>query len=86
VPTAPVVTVNKPVVDPAVTVIVDGAVNDENPVLLREITAPPDAAAFESVTVQLLLAFAPSVVGLHCSDEITVDVIRLRLMLVDVLL
>jgi hypothetical protein len=36
--------------------------------------------------VQLLLAFDPSVVGLHCSDEITVGATRLMFTTCDVLL
>jgi hypothetical protein len=45
---------------------------------LFSVTAtPPLGAAFDSVTVQLLLALDPSVVGLHCSDETVVDATRL---------
>jgi hypothetical protein len=41
-------------------------------VLLKFTTAPADPAAFDRVTVQVPLAFAPNVVGLHCSAETTV--------------
>ena len=63
--------------DPAVTVTVGGTFKLDNPLLLSVTTAPPLGAALDSVTVQLLLAFAPSVVGLHCSDETVVDATRL---------
>jgi hypothetical protein len=82
----PVLSANEPVVDPAVTVTVTGAVNPVNPLKLRLTAVPPAGAAFESVAVQLLLAFDPSVVGLHCSDEITVGATRLMFAACDVLL
>jgi hypothetical protein len=69
--TAPVLMVNCPVVEPAATITLAGPVNADNPVLLSVTTAPADGAAFDSVTVQLLLAFDPRVVGLHCNDDIT---------------
>ena len=80
----PVLIGNAPVVAFAGTVIVAGTVNPGSPVLLRFTTAPPDPAACDSPTVQLLLAFAPNVVGLHCSDEITVAAARLIFTLCDV--
>jgi len=78
-----VVIVNDPVVKFAATVSDGGTVSPDNPVLLRVTAAPLDPAAFDSVTVQLLLAFATNVVGLHCSDEITVAVARLIFTLFD---
>jgi hypothetical protein len=85
-PTAPVLIVNGAVVEPAATVTLPGTVSAGNPLLLRVTIAPLPVAACDSVTVQLLLAFAPKVVGLHCSDETTVavDVVRLRFTLCDV--
>jgi hypothetical protein len=62
---------NDPVVAFAATVTDPGTVSPDNPVLLRLTTAPLDPAAFDSVTVQFPLAFAPNVVGLHCSEEMT---------------
>jgi hypothetical protein len=81
---APVLTVNGPVMDPAVTVTVAGTVNAGSPLLLNVTNAPLPDAAFDSVTVQLLLAFAPNVVGLHCSEETTVAAARLIFTLCDV--
>ncbi len=77
-------TVNGPVVEPAVTVTVAGTVSAGNPLLLKVTNTPLPEAAFDSVTVQLLLAFAPNVVGLHCSDEITVAAARLIFTFCDV--
>ena len=73
----PVLIPNDPVVAFAATVTEPGTVSPESPVLLRLTTAPLAPAAFDSVTVQFPLAFAPNVVGLHCSEEITVAVARL---------
>jgi hypothetical protein len=81
-----VLSVNEPVVDPAVTVAEAGAVNPVNPLKLRLTAVPPAGAAFDTVAAQLLLAFDPSVVGLHCSDEITVGATRLMFTTCDVLL
>jgi hypothetical protein len=74
---APVLIPNDPVVAFAATVTDPGTVRPDRPVLLRLTTAPLPPAAFDSVTVQFPLAFAPSVVGLHCSEEITVAAARL---------
>ena len=76
VPTAAVLTVNGPVVDPGVTVTLAGTVSAESPLLLSATTAPPAGAAWDSVTVQLLLAFAPSVGGVHWSEEMDVGAVR----------
>jgi hypothetical protein len=67
----PVVIANDPVVAFAGTVTDPGAVSPDNPVLLRLTTTPLAPAALDSVTVQFALAFAPNVVGLHCSEERT---------------
>jgi hypothetical protein len=78
---------NAPVVAFAATVIDPGTVNSATPVLVTLTTAPPDPAAFDSVTVQLPLVFAPNVVGLHCNDETTgavTSTVRLMLTLCDV--
>ena len=80
---APVLIANDPVAAFAATVTDPGTVSPDSPVLLRLTTAPLDPAAFDSVTVQLPLAFAPSVVGLHCSEEITAAVARLMFTLCD---
>jgi hypothetical protein len=77
----PVVTVKDPVVDPLVTVTLAGALSADNPLALSVTTAPPAGAAFDSVTLQLLVAFAPSVVGLHWNDERTVAMARFKLTL-----
>ena len=73
----PVLIPNDPVVAFAATVTDPGTVSPDNPALLRLTTAPLDPAAFDSVTVQLALALAPNVVGLHCSELITAAVARL---------
>jgi hypothetical protein len=62
---------NAPVVAFAATVTDPGTVSPANPVLLKFTTAPPAPAAFDRVTVQVPFAFAPNVVGMHCSEEIT---------------
>ena len=69
--TAPVLIGNDPVVAFAATITDPGIATLVRPVLLRLTAAPPDPAAFDSVTVQLPLAFASKVVRLHCRDEIT---------------
>jgi hypothetical protein len=82
--TAPVLNVNCPVADPAATATLPGTTNAAKPVLLRVTTAPVEDAALDSVTVQLLLALDPSVVGLHCSEETTACAERLILTVFDV--
>jgi hypothetical protein len=67
------------VVDPPVTVTLGGTLNAANPLVLRLTIAPDAGAPFENVTVQLLVVFAPSVAGLHCSDESTVAAARVKL-------
>ena len=67
----------------APTVTEPGTVNPGRPVLLRLTTAPPGPAAFDSVTVQVALAFAANVVGLHWSEERTVAAARVMFVLCD---
>ena len=78
---APVLTVNGPVVDPAVTVSVAGRVNPDSPLAVRFTTAPLEGAAFDRATVQLLAVFGPKVVGLHWREVITAGAARLTLTL-----
>jgi hypothetical protein len=78
-----VLAVNGPVVEPAVTITVAGTVNDDRPLALKATETPPVPAAFDRVTIQLLLAFAPKVAGVHCSEEITVAAVRLTSTLCD---
>jgi len=68
---------NDAVVAFAATVTELGTVSAERPVLLNVTRAPPDPAAFDKVTVQEELAFAPKVVELHCKEERTAAVTRL---------
>ena len=77
-PTAPVLMLNGPVVEPAVTDTLGGTVKLENPLLAKVTTTPPAGAAFDSETEQLLLEFELSVVGLHCNDEIAIAAAKLR--------
>jgi hypothetical protein len=81
---APVLTVNGPVVEPAVTITVAGTVNLDSPLAHKDTETPPFPAGFDRVTMQLLLVFAPSVVGVHCSEEITIAAVRLMFTLCEV--
>src|SRR5579871_6077958 len=65
----PVLIGNDPMIRFPGTVMVAGTVNPARPVLLRLTTTPLGGAPCVIVTVQVPLAFGPSVVGLHCSDE-----------------
>ena len=67
---------NVPVVALAATVTDAGTVSPGRPVLVTLTKAPPDPAACDSVTVQLPLAFPPNVVGLHCSEEMTLGAVK----------
>ena len=80
---APVVPVAEAVVEPAATVTEAGTVRPANPVAARVTVAPPAGAALDRVTLQLLLLFGPSVVGLHASYETTTEVTRLRVALLE---
>lgn len=64
----PVLSENEPVVEFAATVTDAGAVSPVSPVLLK-LTEMLELEALDNVTVQLLVAFDASVVGLHCSEE-----------------
>jgi hypothetical protein len=74
----PAVRVNSPIPDPAATVTEVGTAKPGNPLLLNVTAAPPVGAILDSVTVQSLVVFDPSVIGLHCKDESTVAVTRLK--------
>ena len=63
----PAVAVKVPEILPAATVTEAGAERAALP-LLNAIAAPPDAATLVSVTVQVLLAAGPRLVGLHVSE------------------
>ena len=63
----PAVAVKVPEVLPAATVTVAGAERAALP-LLTTTAAPPDGAILVSVTVQVLLAAGPRLVGLHVSE------------------
>jgi hypothetical protein len=79
-----VLTVNGPVVEPAVTITVAGTVNAGRPLAFKATDIPLLPAALDGVTVQLLLAFGPNVVGVHCSEEITIAAVRLMFTLCEV--
>jgi hypothetical protein len=70
--------VNSPMADPAATVMEAGTAKPGKPLLLNVTTAPPVGAVLDSITVQSLVAFDPNVVGLHCKEEITVAITRLK--------
>jgi hypothetical protein len=78
-----VAAVKVPVVEPSATVTEVGSVNPDIPLLFSVTTAPPVGAGFESVTVQLLVAFEPKFVELHCSEESTVATVRLKFTVCD---
>ena len=63
-----VVALKLPVVNPAPTVTDPGTVS-ANWLLLNATTAPPAGAPLLNVTVQLLEAFAPRLVGLHTNED-----------------
>jgi hypothetical protein len=71
------------VVEPWATVTEVGSVNPDIPPLLSATTAPPVGAGFESVTVQLLVAFEPKFVELHCSEESAEATVRLKFTVCD---
>jgi hypothetical protein len=79
-----VLTLNAAAVDPAVTVTFPGTFNDDSPLVLSATTAPPAGAAFDNVTVQLLVALGPNVVGLHWRDETTTAAASVRFTFCDV--
>jgi hypothetical protein len=74
VPTALVLSVKGAIVDPAATVTEGGKVSPVSPVPAKVTTAPFPEAAFDRLTVQLLVAFDPRVVGVHRSEDTTVAI------------
>jgi hypothetical protein len=69
--TAVVVALNVPVV-PAAATVTDAGTLSVAFVLVSVTLAPPAGAALLNVTVQVLEAFGPRLVGLHASDETVV--------------
>lgn len=51
------------------TVTEAGAIKTEGAVSDNVTTAPPEGAAWESVTVQVAVAFELRVLGTHCKDD-----------------
>ena len=80
-----VVALKVPVVAPAATVIDAGTVSTV--LLLVSVTAaPPVGAACVNVTVQVLEAFCPRLVGLHASEETVTGATRLTVAFAELLL
>jgi hypothetical protein len=79
-----VLTVNVPLLDPAATVTENGMNNADKPLLVNPTTAAPSGAAFDSVTLQLLVAFGPKVVGLHWSEDSTAAEAKVKLIVCEV--
>ncbi len=80
-----VVALKVPVVAPAATVIDAGTVSTV--LLLVSVTAaPPVGAACVNVTVQVLDAFCPKLVGLHAKDDTVTGATRLTVALAELLL
>jgi len=75
---SPVFTAKRPVIAPPGTVTLGGRFRPESPEPTRFTIAPTAGATFDSVTVQLLLLFAPSVMGSHCKEERTIVAVRLK--------
>jgi len=55
-------------------------------VFVRVTLAPPVGAAFVSVTVQVLDAFGPKLVGLHAREDTRTEATRLTVALAELLL
>jgi len=55
-------------------------------VFVRVTAAPPVGAAFVSVTVQVLDAFGPKLVGLHAREDTRTEATRLTVVLAELLL
>jgi hypothetical protein len=83
--TVVVVALNVAVVAAAATVTDVGTVRVAL-VLVSVTTAPPDGAACVSVTVQVLDAFGPRLVGLHASVDTKTDAARLIVAFAELLL
>ena len=75
-PIVVVVALNVAVVAAAATVTDAGTVNVAL-LFVSVTTAPPVGAACVSVTVQVLEAFCPKLVGLHASEDISTGATRL---------
>jgi len=73
------------VVAPAATVTDPGTVSAA-PVSDKVTTAPPAGAAFVKVTLQVLAAFGPRLVGLHASDDTSTGATRLTAAFAELLL
>ena len=84
-PMAAVVALKVAVVAAAATVIDAGTVSVAL-VLVRVTAAPPVGAGWVSVTMQVLEAFGPRVVGLQASEETRTDAVRLTIALAELLL
>jgi len=82
-PTAAVVALKVAVVAAAATATEAGTVSVAL-VLVRATAAPPVGAAWVKVTVQVLKAFGPRLVGLQTSDETSTDAVRVMVALADV--
>lgn len=73
----PAVTLKLAVAEPAGTVIVDAGTGRKLLLLASETVVPPAGAAWLNVTVQVVLAPAATVVGLHAREERVTAVVRL---------
>jgi len=73
-------TVKIPVKDPACTVTEAGTANPDSPLLLS-VTVALSCSTLFKVTVHVPAELGPSVVGVHCSDEIAGVAARFKLML-----
>jgi hypothetical protein len=82
---AVVLALNEAAVNAAGTVIDDGAVR-AGLLLVSEMTAPPLGAGWDRLTVQVLAAFAPRLVGLHRREETTTEVARFNVIFAELLL
>ena len=83
--TAVVVALKVAVVAAAVTVTEAGTVSVAF-VLVRVMSAPPAGAALVRVTVQVLEAFGPRLVGLQASDDTSTGATRVTVALAELLL
>jgi len=81
-PRAPVVAVKFAELAAAGTVTKAGTVSREV-VLARAIAAPPVGAGWDRVTVQVVEAFGPRLVGLHDKDETPPDTAKLRVVVAE---
>ena len=83
-PMVEVVALNIAVVEPAGTVTDAGTVSEA--LLLASVTLDPPAGAFwVSVTVQVLTALCPRVVGLHAKPDTRIGAVRLIIVVCELL-